>query len=437
MSNAILHEPELSALCMWGGRHDRSVCSRAEARKAWDLCRILEPLSDTNNYREVWFSIGRGSIDDWQTYEEYKEDAEMDGLSPTREEWLREWKGWFPQERYWHVLQVNEDRGWLAVAVDNRTLVEVPPEEDRCEDGYREGVLSRLAKAAEEAVRAIACGEYAPMLERSLPMDRRYGLIKRSDFWEATGSAEWLGRGDMGNEEAESFARELRKQPDAEGIGRIDGLTAGRYFAALKVAYESTGRRNDRDWFGLPAEDGRAWYARFGDARDHSLLEVDPDSAEAFSDWFGRKRAFLDHNFEIFLGRGCSRVHCTPSFDEKGWFLRLSGLITWHAADMARVWRAMNDAGLPTFVYEAEMLADALVGDDTILIVPSHESADYVSGEHFGHQVVTALHLPEEGRDKVIEASEWQPIEVAKLRHANEERARLFGEQRDQEGARL
>ena len=37
---------------------------------------------------------------------------------------------------------------------------------------------------------------------------------------------------------------------------------------------------------GMPAEDGRSWYDRIGDARDRSLLEIDQDSPKAFRAWF-------------------------------------------------------------------------------------------------------------------------------------------------------
>jgi len=82
---------------------------------------------------------------------------------------------------------------------------------------------------------------------------------------------------------------------------------------------------------------------------------------------------------------------------------------------MARIWKYMNDNGLPTYIDDAKRLAYALRGDDYVLIMPSHTNTDYVSGEHFGKDIVTAIHLPEENRAVIIEYTEWQPVETACL----------------------
>ena len=205
-------------------------------------------------------------------------------------------------------------------------------------------------------------------------------------------------------------------QPRRESFGGIPSLSAGRYFELLKSAYQLTGYDLEKEsYFGYSKDDGRAWYCRFGDARDQSLLEIDSDDPEAFRSWYEDKRQHLDHNFEIFQGRGCHRVHLNPSFDERGWHLSMWGSITWHGADMARIWRFMNESGMPTYQYDATELADALTGEDYVLVMPTHTSIDYVRGEYFGNTISTAIHLPYENWEPIAQVTQWQPVEVATL----------------------
>lgn len=75
----------------------------------------------------------------------------------------------------------------------------------------------------------------------------------------------------------------------------------------------------------------------------------------------------------------------------------------------------MNDADLPTYLSDADRLARSICGEDYILIMPTHTSTDYVHGEYYGQDIVTAIHLPEENRSAINECVEWQPVELPQL----------------------
>lgn len=368
------------------------------ARQAWAIHQALKPLMPMqleNDYKEVWFSVDRGEPDDWISFMDYKDEIWDEAAAPTVDDWKEEWLSWFPEKRYWHVLGCREDDGWLTIAIDNTVIVQVTPEEkDPYESEELIKTLYLLSIEAERTVEEIRQGHYGARIEKELPLERRYGLIKRSDLWKT--ADEWYRFGYTGIDDAEArfLADKLAAQPNKESIGRLETLSAGCYFDVLKEAYSFAGYQNTRDWFGgISADDGRAWYARFGDARDHSLLELASDSPDDFNAWYLKNKGCFDHNFEIFMGRGCSRVHLNPVLDDKGWYLAMWGSLTWHAADMARVWEFMNSAGMPTYIGDADRLAKSLLGQDIVLIMPTHFSTDYVRGDYFGHDIVTAIHL--------------------------------------------
>lgn len=411
---------------------------------AWELLRAVEPLAQTEGERtfaSLWFSVPRGSIDEWMTFEEYRDDVDEQywdyAEKPTVDEaaWRAEWLDWFPEETSWHELEVLHDvvRGedWLVVGIDNTTFCEVFPEGTIYERYFKQprydapdldNALLALADIATQTVDELNHGSYGPRIEKELPYDLRYGLIRRSDFWVATEGAGRFGCDELPKEELGELISALRNQSDEDELPALGSLTARHYFDALRNGYRACGYELEEEhegrgsWLGIPKGDSREWHLRFGDARDKSLFELDPDSPEAFEDWFRANEHRLDHNFEIFVGRGCTRVHMNPYFaDSGGWRLGIWGSITWHAADMAHMWKHMNKAGLPTHLYDAAAVANALEGSDYLLIVPRHKPHDYVSGEHFGHNISTALPLWREHREAIVAATHWQPIEIPRL----------------------
>lgn len=433
------------------------VCNRYKARNlnperrgnektddaAWHLFHTIEPLLPQNQegtFRAIWFSLERGDIEAWLPFNELADylDDEYCGVEgapkANSETWKREWLERYPKETYWHELEVVHDivRGepWLVIAIDNETICEAFPEDNPYERDFKQmryeapdldQALMGLADTVERAIKTVADGNYANTIERDLPFDLRYGLIQRSSFWKATNNEGRLGCNELSQHETSLLVKALRQQPKQDNLSTLPKLTTKEYFDALREGYKMCGYELEADrhrgsWLGIPADDSRQWYMRFGDARDDTLLTIDPDSPSEFERWYEEKKGHTDHNFEIFAGRGCNRVHMNPHMAESGgWRLVIWGSITAHATDMARMWKHMNDSGFPTYLYDADQVADAIAGDDYILIVPRHKSYDYVRGEHFGREISTALPLWDKFRDAITAATEWQPVKVAEL----------------------
>ncbi len=182
---------------------------------------------------------------------------------------------------------------------------------------------------------------------------------------------------------------------------------------------------NDEDSYkGHAASDPRAWYHRFGDDRDDALYEIDQESEDALRDLVAPD-SHLNHGFEVLRGRGCTRVILVPSVAEGGgWRLRMHGRFDAYSFEMARMWRKLNEIGIPTYLYNADALADRLEGVDWVLVAPRHEYVDYLSGsEKFGRKVGSAIHLWEEFERDLVPAVEWMPLEAPELSETQEPRS--------------
>lgn len=416
-----LIEPDVEDI-KWSSHGDNMLGNEAENRLARDICALtesFEPQREGSNVRSLWFRIPRGTIDEWMSVEEYREYAEMydeaeEEVAAAR---LREWSGWFPEEEYWHTLTTNTEDGWAIVVIDDRVAIEARPDKVmQYENPRLQNHLERIRACAAELVAIAADGTYRRLIEESLPPRCHFGFIKRKTWWDRLGKEDLFDDAKVGQDEAAELAELLRAQPEREDIDRLPELCARQYFDALKGAYIAAGYTYDGkfNYCQLPEDDSRAWYVRLGDARDESILKLDQDSCEAFAAWFDDKR-FFNHTFEILQGPSISRVYLYPSHDERGWCFTLTDSITWRAADVARIWRYLNGIGFPTHVYNAGDLANALLGEDDLLVVPFNESIWHRGTEHFGRHAVTCVHLPEEGAEAILGDIEWVDEPVPEL----------------------
>ncbi|NGM18233.1 hypothetical protein GMI70_09575 [Eggerthellaceae bacterium zg-893] len=405
----------------WRSLGNHPFGHEAEWRMARDILRMMEsfpPKEKNSRMRSLWFCVKRGEPDDWLTLDEYRDYAELydEPLEMVNARRLEEWQQCFPYETYWHEISSNAEDGWMILVIDNRVVIEVAKGEEDAWDNPRLHETLRKLRASIGLVLEKACREdYEEYLSKELPMRCRHGFIKRSDYWEICGKDNCYDDAKMGDEEAQILAAELRGQQAKENIPRIPSLCARDYFSILKDAYMAAGYHNDTKGLrsAAPPEDGRAWYERFGDARDEVILTMDQDSPEAFSELHSGDH-FFNHTFEILAGSSVARVYLYPRPGETGWLLSLSGSITWHSADMARIWHHLNKTGTPVYLSDADDVARALLGEDDLFIVPFNESIWHRGKSHFEREVISCIHFPEEDAKEVIARAEWMKTPAPK-----------------------
>ena len=417
-------QPQINFLRRFRGRRlDGPLGGDATIAASWALLRAMEPIASTSNEQEarhIWVRAPRGEIDDWRSFEKWAEDqrAYEDNDHPTEEGWRQEWLGWFPNEYRWHRVSTHRDGEWLLVAIDGDIVMQVSPEKkERWDSEERAAYIGLLAQVAEETVDAIRNGTYASFVNNGLSYDLRWGFMRRNVFWQVAGVDARQFGGDMPREEAEELAALLRAQPDREEMPRLPELSIGQYFRALREAYIAAGMTLDQpSWVRWDSSDPRAWYSRFGDDRDDAILTIDQESPDALRELFTSGHSF-NHTFEVIAGRGCSRIFLSPHLEKDGsWSLALHGHLTFHADQVARMWRRLNEIGMPTYLWEADALADLLLGEDWVAIVPKFRSPDYMWGTtEFGRRIGLAIPLWDEYRDELIAHAEWMPPELPRL----------------------
>ncbi|MCI6262699.1 MAG: hypothetical protein MR610_05515 [Olsenella sp.] len=416
-------QPEIDHLLSYARRDMQGPLGDAATnRGGWKIYRQMEPIvpaPDTSEYRSIWICATRGIAENWRGFDDWKDEEACygDGSPLTEEAWRDEWKSWYPNETRWHLISCAREKGWLSISIDHECILSIEPGHVLdYPDKRRAGELDKLAHVLAGTVGNLRVGRYKAIIEKELPYSCRWGFLRRSTFWRITGVDGRRFGGDLPREQREQLARALRRQPEESQTPRLPELNAGKYFSALKEAYQAAGLKGDGACFGFAASDPRAWYCHLGDARDTDILEIDQDSPAAFRD-FMQSSHFFNHTFEVIAGRGCSRVHLWPVLDKEGlWYLHMSGFLNWHASEIALMWEKLNELGMPTYLSDADNLASLLLGEDWVLLAPSNEYIDYLDGQtKFGRRVGLALHLWDEYADSLAAATEWMPVDVPRI----------------------
>ena len=110
--NGRLTQPKVDGYIQWMRRNDpfgmTGQCYDAESRKLLDeffaLLRQIAPVSQ-NGAKILWLRAERGPIEDFGSIE----DEIAEGNYETEDEFITEWKSWFPDEIKWYQLQAVED----------------------------------------------------------------------------------------------------------------------------------------------------------------------------------------------------------------------------------------------------------------------------------------------------------------------------------------
>ena len=64
----------------------------------------LKPSKNNNEFKSIWITLPRGDISDFGSFEELKEDGEVD----TYEEFEELWKSYYPDELMWYEVKLIE-----------------------------------------------------------------------------------------------------------------------------------------------------------------------------------------------------------------------------------------------------------------------------------------------------------------------------------------
>lgn len=417
--NGRLTQPKVDGYISWlrrndhfgmtGCRYDAESCKLLN--EFFALIKQIAPISQ-NGAKVLWLRAERGPIEDFGSAKE--EIAE--GNFETEDEFIAEWKSWFPDELKWYQLQAIEDEATGYRAVMLRHSYVIVQDKHRDPVGFPMDIselVQWLIDGVKDCIDMLKAGIYNSFIEENLPPQHRTGTICRKDFWDVWPDARAdFFKGISAADIAEFIEKASSQTENYKTIdGRLPSMTANDFFRFCAIGYAENGYEGCGK---TPKEQ----YYLHADGRDEGLQDIDADSPEAFHTWLHDRAHRGGHPWEVCRGGNSTHIALQPVEDEHGYVLFLAGDAWNRTVETVKFYLALTRANIPTYLVKAKLLAERLAEREIIGIVPEGVFPSYCENWFPGEGIIDFMNLPDEDREKFLPYCTWYKEKPVALAHA-------------------
>lgn len=403
-----LTQPKIDRYLHWLGGNDHfgmygCIYDEKSNELLDELFALLEqiaPISE-NGARSLWLRAERGPIEDYGDPEDEVENGEYE----SEEQFIEEWKSWFPDEIAWyHFSAVHvKSEDYRAISLSHKIII--------VQDGRRKPggfpneipeFVQWLIDGVRECIDMLRQGTYNDYVAKNLPPQHRTGKIMRRDFWNVWPESRADFFKDITREEVAKFISLASQQTENyKGIeGRIPKMTANDFYGYCAMGYAAN------HYKGCEKEPKEQYYLH-ADGRDEGLGEIDPDSPEAFHTWLNDRNRHGGHPWEVCRGGNSTHVALNVMEDERGYWLYLAGDAWNRTIETVKFYLALTRARIPVYLAEAHMLADRLAEKEMIGIVPEGVIPAYCASWFPDEHIIDYINLPYEDRELFLPFCTW------------------------------
>ena len=383
-----------------------------------ELLKKIEALKPTypDKRWEFWFSAPRG---EYATYHENKKYLiEEEGF--TEEEIKKNFFAEFPYEDIFFRLGVVNENGYALLYLNDTVVLRRFPEAkpgDRC-CPYLDDLVPYFSKVVDWAIKSLKEGTYNELVEKNLPYERRFGTLKRSQYWKIRPKDKKYDLEGLKAREIKKFVSYLDSMDLKEKTptGRYETMSAGFYYTLCSYCYLAAHYKD------MEGKTPKEMFERRGDNRDGGLSTLDLDDEEAFEKWYKLdteakwKIENPSHMWEIRMGHTHSRIHLAVRKDKLGYYLSLSGGVHVCTDEVVRMFIALKERGVPVKLWDAEKIRAKVLGEDLIGIVPEEDSGwSYWYGGFPKGAVLNFVKLAGENQEELKAKADWIPLKKLEL----------------------
>jgi len=380
--------------------------------KLFELVRQIEPASQ-NGVRILWLCADRGTIDDYGNYEEMLDCGEISN----REEFEKLWQLDFPEEKEWFHFGALEDQesGYRCIHMNHRLIIETFPDHKPDSHPYNISELVEwLVDAVQGVINDLEKDTYNARVQQQLPIQHRTGTIRRKDFWDVYPSAREDFFKDITQDEVDRFvAYMINQSEEVRFTNGISTMTASDFYRYCALGYKA----NNYDGCELSPKEQ---YYKHADGRDEGLKYINVDSPEAFAQWYHDPKRGGGHPFEVCRGGNSTHVSLYVHNKSDGWYLSVAGDAWNRTIEAVKFYLALRQDGLPVYMHNGQMLAERLLQNEKIGIVPEGVFPAYCEKYFPDEQVIDFMNLDYGDRDLLASFCTWQKIPQVKLMASEE-----------------
>lgn len=435
------------------GRHKNPTVQTRKVLGALDrlfeVLADLVPLATNNEAKSIWLKIPRGSLGDFDSYEDLLGEGEVG----SREEYIALWESEYPDAYTWYELVIVNNEYCQAVSVGRVPVVCADLSREPAESDWHEehllALLELLARSADESMDALRSGTYNETVANELPYFHRVGVVSRGDVWACEPESRAALFDGMDNDTFEAFCSYAASDAeDASIINRLPSMTGNDFLAACALGYEACG-------YDLCGKGGKRLpldelYLRYADGRDegltgkgmglHSGPGIDLSSTKAWEEWYFDRNRFGGHPWEVCRGGNSTHVslfvcHDGPETEFRhrlgelseaefqgskkfwGYYYAVAGNAWNRSVEAVSFYVALKRAGLPVILRDADAILARFKGEDVVGVVPHDVIPAYCEGmfpKRFG-TIQDFMHVYDEDMANFGDKIEWLPEPAAQL----------------------
>ena len=372
------------------------------------LVKQITPTTDTGA-RELWLCAERGSIDDFGKYEDYLDEEVVSNY----EDFENLWKEYYPEDVTWyHFLAIESNAGrYRAVFLNHKHILEQDASKEKSTFTHDVSeLLEWLIESIKEIITELKAGTYNERITRELPPQHRTGTISRKDLWDTFPEERKAFFADFPSEDVQEFIELAAKQPKSLRYikNKRAEMTLNDFLNCCAIGYKA----NYYEGCDLSP---REQYLKHADGRDDGLLDIAPDSVEAFIDWLDNSKYHIGHPWEICRGGNSTHIDLFVQHDEGGFSLVVAGSAWTRTVEAIKIYLALHRAGWPVYLHEADILSDRVQEKERIGIVPEGVFPAYCSSYFPDENIIDFENLPLKHRDELASKCTWQPLKEIAL----------------------
>lgn len=410
-----LTAPKVDHFLWWLGQMDYRRYDHASKYDAksyelldelFELLKNIKPLEGSSAWK-FWIRAERGTLEDYGDYEEMLDCGEVEN----HEDYLNRWKAEYPDETEWYEFQALDGKkiGYKAIFVRHKFVIELDSRKPMVGYEYDISEFSQwLVDAVKEVISELKEGIYNERLARELPDEQRTGTVLRKYQWEVRPKIKEEIIGDLSEADLAEFTSNAEERL-TDNSQLLKQMTVNDFYRYCAMGYAAN-RYDGCD------KSPKEQYLKHADGRDDGLRDIDPDSPDAFSDWY-HNHIGGGHPWEVCRGGNSTHVSLYVHEQANGWYLSLAGSAWTRCQETMKFFLALHRAGLPVTVYEAPVLKARVLGEEKVGIVPLGVFPAYCHSFFPGESVIDFINLPSDKDDRkwLAEHCVWQPLEYTEL----------------------
>ncbi len=368
--------------------------------------------------REIWIEVERGPIEAFGEYEDFKESGEVENF----EEFEQMWNDFYPEPSNWYKLQTARYEGIIYIYFGGKLIWKINENSSAGEMDKPGWNLENYERFAEWLLQTVVqvttwlkndIEGFNAYIQKNLPWSKRFGKIRRSEFWTVLGTETFrpdLGLGAGLIERLKKTVAGILENP----LPPLEQMTADKFFSVCEMCYDAN------NYFREPAKilSPREKYQAMADGRHDGLNEIEGADADVFHQWYYHSKNSGGHPWEICQGGNSTHISLQVHFSGGEWKFYLAGSSIGRVEETARMAVALFENKVPFELRDAEAIVRMVTGEDFIGIVPDTITPRYCHSLFPAEdKIIDFMNI---GSDRefylpIAEQAVWYPLERVEL----------------------